>query len=261
MKNIIVAVWGSPGAGTSTFCPALAKSLARHSSYMLLCNANPFIPAYVSWGILAGVEQVGTKWENAEPLRRVLSCPNLTAQYVAKRLVFHPNIKQIALLGGFINERYEQYDQVGGNAANVFLDCVREFAQITLVDCMQPQLDALSVKALEKADLIITLIEPNAVGTAFTMSQLHILKALSKLPSRKIYLAAKVDNLTPVPDFENQTGIHFDAVLPYSDEARAKLELVNLFSEYGGVYGKTVKDAVQAVREVMADDGNAVGAV
>lgn len=261
MKNILIAVWGSPGAGTSTFCPALAKGLTKHSTFMLLCNANPFVPAYVPWGILAGAEQVGSKWENAEPIRRVLNCGDLTAEFISKRLVLHPNIKQIGLLGGFIKERYEQYKQPEGNAANVFLDRVKEFAQITIVDCMQPQLDALSVKALEKADLIFTLIEPNAIGVAFTMSQLHILKALSKLPSRKIYLAAKVDNLTPVPDFENQTGIHFDAELPYTTEARAKLELVNLFSEYGGVYGKTVKKAVQAVREVMADDGHAVRAI
>lgn len=269
MKNLIIAVWGSPGAGTSTFSAALTKGLTKFSSFILLCNTDPFIPAYAVWNILAGTKEADARLENAEPIRRLFMSGNITPAFVQKRLAFHPNFKQIALLGGFSHERYEQYDTLCGekateaksNAVNAFLGCVREMCQITVVDCMQPQIDVFSLRALEKADVIITLIEPNARGVAFQYSQAHILSSMKQLSSEKIILAAKVGHATPVEDFEYGTGIHFDARLPYTQDARLKLECLSLFSEYGGEYGKTVNAMVQAVKEVMSNDGNAIRAV
>lgn len=260
MNGKLIAVWGSPGAGTTTFCAALAKGLSRYFNFILLCNANPFIPANALWNVLSGTELAGPELDAAEPIRKILSCPDLNADYIKARVSPHPNIRQIGLLGGFIGERYEQYDPVEGNAASTFLSGIRQLAQVSVADCMQPQMDRLSLTALEQADMIITLVEPNAYGASFAAAQNRVLSSVS-VGVGHVYIAAKVAPTTPVADFEYNIGIHFDSlILPYTQEARDRLERLDLFGNYGGRYGKTIDYIVDRVKEGLADVTGAVPA-
>lgn len=247
MNGKLIAVWGSPGAGVSTFCAALAKGLSRYFNYLLLCSADPFVPANALWNVLSGTEKAGSELGQAESIREILSCPDLNADYIKARVSPHPNIRQLGLLGCFVREQYEQCDPVNGNAANTFFSCVRQFSQITIVDCMQPQLDTLSLVAMEQADMVITLLEPNAYGLAFTSAQRRILSSLSGM--EHTYIAAKVAPTTPMAAFEVSIGFHFDGlILPYTQEVRNRLEQLELFGKYGGQYGKTVDSVVDRIR-------------
>lgn len=260
MSGKLIAVWGSPGAGVSTFCAALAKGLSRYYNYLLLCSADPYVPANALWNVLSGTEKAGPELEQAESIREILSCPDLNKEYIKARVSPHPNIRQLGLLGCFIREQYEQHDPINGNAANTFFSCVRQFSQITVVDCMQPQLDTLSLVAMEQADAIITLLEPDAYGLAFTAAQRRILSSLSD--TGHTYIAAKVAPTTPMTAFEVSIGIHFDGlILPYTQEVRDRLEQLELFGKYSGQYGKTVDSVVDRIRREADGQNFDTGAV
>lgn len=248
MNNIVIGIWGGPGTGKSTFTAALAYTLSKNIRSVLVCSADPAVPAYAIWGVTAGMETAAKAYEFAEPLRRVLTCPDLTPDYIKARIAPHPKIRNIGLLGGFIEDTYEQYLPVSGNAAESFLLNVKKFAQITIIDCIVPQQDRLSMSALESADIVFTLIEPNGLGVGFLNSMRNVFEKTKA--GRNLFIAAKADEISPVEQFEYYRHVHFDFRLPYCDEPRLKRERLDLFSEYKGQYGDTVEGAAAIVREV-----------
>ena len=235
--GIVIAVCGNKGAGKSTFSAALAHVMLKYYSSILLCNADSASPAFAMWGILAEEEN-----PKAEPINKVLTNPDLSPLFIQQRTVLGE--KNIGLMGCFINQAYEEYGAIHGNAAESFLAQVRKFSQVTIIDCITPQIDALSAKAILNAEVVLSLLEPNALGVAHLHAQSHFMSDLDS--GRVVYISAKTETSADIAAFEYHMGVKFSYQLPYTHEAREKLEKLELFSNY------TRKDYQMVVDDVAA---------
>ena len=145
MNNLILAVWGENGSGKSTFSAALARALSEHFSTVLLASADVACPSFALWG---------ADNEKKTSLGAVLNSAEITAGYLQQNIVTESAHASIGLLGYLAGESIEQYNPIGNEAAEAFFFAVKEFAQVTIVDCCLPQNDVFSYEAINSADII-----------------------------------------------------------------------------------------------------------
>jgi Oxyanion-translocating ATPase len=154
MRNLIVAIQGGSGVGKTTFSAALATVLAETINGVLLVSPDVYNPAYATLF-------PRDKGMHLESLGRLADNPYFDAQFVKSILTPLPKNEAIGILGYLKDNNTEKYNRIEENMAIRFLDVTRGFAEITLVDCANPYLDAISHMALLKADIVFTLLEPD----------------------------------------------------------------------------------------------------
>lgn len=255
MKNITVAVWGGSGAGKTTFSAALSQYLSSYFRSILLVNADRFSPAFAMWGVVPDRKKAEKENLIVESLGKAMNCSDLTADYLRQRIVIHPENKKIGLLSYLPDDDCERYDPIGGNAAQSLLNETKKFVQVTVIDCTNPQIDLLTEKALRYADMIIYLLEPNCRGVCFVNAQNSFIRRNLSDGRRYIFLAAKVDPESAVTQFEYLLGIRFHKTrLPYTEQARDKLNRLELFKKYNGEYGNTVDSIAKMIKEATVNE-------
>jgi hypothetical protein len=246
-RNILVAVWGGKSAGKTAFSAALTRQLTKYFMAVLLSSADKFMPAFAAWGIVPDKEKAKKEGRVIESLGEMQKCPNLTGEYIKKRLISHPDNNRIMLSGYFAGEDCELYNDIDGNTAQSLLNEFRKIAQVSVIDCTIPKTDMLSEKALQCADVVIILLEPNAAGIGFVGAQNSFIRRNLSDGRRYVFLASKVSPDSAVAQFEYQLGIRFfKNRIPYTYETTRKLNRLELFKPYDGEYADTV-DAVAAI--------------
>jgi hypothetical protein len=255
MSNLTVAIWGNKGAGTSTFCAALAQSLSKYFRSILLISGDMYQPAFSIWGVVENPIKEGKENLKMDSIGHILSCPDLTAEYIKKNVIVHPDNNCIGLMGYLANDDCERYSPVNGNAAQSLINIAKRFSQITIVDCTLPQTDSITDIALQYADIVITMLEPNPSGIGFVSAQnSYIARNLSD-ERKYIFMAAKAEPDSAIAQFEYQLGIRFHKRrLPYTHEAIEKLSRLELFRKYSGEYKETVDAIAEQIREEAEND-------
>jgi cellulose biosynthesis protein BcsQ len=253
--NLTVAVWGNKGAGKTTFCAALAQTLTQYFYSVLLINADVMLPAFAIWGIVPDVKKAEKENRKVESIGSILSEMDLTAEYIRNRISYHPDNNKISLAGYFTNEDCEQYDPISGNAAKSLLNEVNKLFQVTIIDCTMPQTDKLTEKALQYADIVLIMLEPNCIGIGFLNAQSKFFRRNFADGRKYIYLTAKVEPTSEVIEFEYQMGIKFNKQkLPFTQQTRDNLNKLELFQKYDGEYGNTVEIIAERIR-MEAENG------
>lgn len=249
-RNITVAIWGSNGAGKTTFSAAVAQELTKYYHSVLLVSADRFSPALALWGIPGDPDRAIKEHRKEESFGRILNCPNLTEQYIKERIIPHPGNDRIGVLGYFANEDCESLNAPDGNAALSFINEAKRCMPVTIIDCTVPQTDFLTEKALEYADIVILLLEPNAEGIGFVYAQNSFIRRNLSDSRRYIFLASKVQPDSAVSKFEYSLGVRFEKKqLPFTDEAPYKLNRLELFKKYNGAYADTVAAVSLMIKE------------
>ena len=248
-RNLTVAVWGSNGAGTSTFSAALTLGLTKYFWNVFLVSGDKFLPAHDMWGIQSNVNERLP----VESIGSILTYTNLTKEYIKERVIYHPEHRdkaKIGLMGYLVDDDCQLYNPISGNAAQSLLNEVKKLFQVTIVDCTLPQTDSLTEKALQYADIVITLLEPNAAGIGFVNAQSSFIRNNLSDGRRYIFMAAKVEPDSAVAEFEYRLGIRFDKLrLPYTKQAREKFNKLELFKKYDGDYRQTVDGIAERIME------------
>jgi cellulose biosynthesis protein BcsQ len=198
MRNLVVAVWGGKSSGKTTFAAALAQELTKHFWLVLLVSADRFQPAFSVW-------QIDSKFE-IESIGKILSYPDITEDYLKKNIVYQT--ERLGFMGYPVTDDYEQNNPISGNAAKIFLREVKKIVQIAVVDCTMPQIDMLTEKALEKADIVVMLHEPNNTGYGFLHAQYRFNRRNTG-NNRYMNLASKVAPTTDIEEYEKKSERHF----------------------------------------------------
>lgn len=255
MKNVTIAIWGNPGSGKGTLAAAIAHTLTKETGFraVLLASSDAMTPAFAIWGIEPEGPRQNDEVEDFRPksIAGILSYPDISDIYLRQRTIIHPGNKSIGLMGYFTGESIDKYDRISGNAAQSFLLEARHFSQVTMIDCAQPQTDQLTLKAIADADLTIVLLEPNARGEAFYFAQRNVFERSLTNRKKRVFVASKVRQSSPVEPFETATGIRFDnMLLPFTFEAVDRLDRGDLFAKYKEPgYQKTVDNLASQIRE------------
>lgn len=248
-RNVSVAVWGSQGAGKTSFSASFAQTLSHRFHSILLANANAFQPAFSLWGVVPDANKAEKEDLKVESIGKILSVPDLTEEYLRHRVLYHPDNRNIGLIGYLTGDDCAAYEEIQGNAAQAFLAEAKRIFQVTVVDCCLPQYDKVTERALQNADVVILLIEPNSMGVAFLRAQAGFIRRNLSDGRRYIFLAAKTEASTAVEQFEYRLGVRFNSRLPYLSQIRYNLDCLHLFESYNGEYGETVDKMVKTIIE------------
>lgn len=241
----IVAVWGEPGAGKSTFSAALAQRLSNDYNAVLVVNPDPIVPAFSMWGV---------DKDDIPSIGETLNYPELTQTFIRRNTVVYPDNDKIGLMGYLSKESIERHDPIERNSAKKLLNLAKEFAEITIVDCCLPQTDTVSYEAIFSADAVITLVEPNGRGIGFYFSMSPIFSYLEKADIQHAFSAAKIRGESPLTQAEEVIGKKFDAKLPFVKEALDHMDERNLFVKYAGVYQKEIDRLAERIKAAVKNE-------
>ena len=244
-KDKIIAVWGSPHSGKTTFSLKLGQALyekTRAAVVVLFCDiTTPVLPVLFPNFKTTELYSVGT----------VLSKTDIFANDVVSNLI---TVKERADLGflGYKNKEnkfsFPEYD--GGKAHELFL-AISEVADYIIVDCESvPTSSVLSDFSMRNAGKCIKLCTPELSSICFYQSQNGIMLAGGYYPEQTLTVMN-----TPSPDLTmlvSDAGAHIgkiDITLPYSQSIRDQyLEGRLYMPTHDKKYTQAIDKAVEAVR-------------
>ena len=165
----IIAVWGSPHSGKTTFSTKLATAI--YSSF-----ESTVITLYTD--LETPVIPVLFPFEKSEELGSVgypLSKTEVEQGDIIRCLVTVKNMQNFGFLGYRAGENKYSYPKFGRAKAEELLGELCRLADYVIVDCIS-DLDSnvLSQTAIEKADQILRLSSPDLQSISFFLSQLPV---------------------------------------------------------------------------------------
>ena len=165
----LIAVWGSPGSGKTTFSVKLAEALyhrSRGKSAVIVVFTDivaPAIPVIFPNFRSEDVFSVGT----------ILSKPDFFADDVVSNMVMTKDKMNLGYLGYKDSENHHSFPEYTEKKAKYLYDVLIGIADYVIVDCMAlPDSNFLTRVALENADQVIRLSTPDLKCLSFQMSQL-----------------------------------------------------------------------------------------
>lgn len=231
--SILVTITGSPGCGKTTFASALASALAKRGNHVLLASADFRCPALGMWA--SGERTVVS-------LGRLLtSVPDLTAQDISGNVTVSETNSYLALAGYAAGEKADFYNPINEREAAGFLAAAGDLADITVVDGTDYG-DALTEVSADEANIMITILDADPRG------QLWIRSRPDNPPrnqgQKQLLIPFQRNSFDPLDSILKSMGIKAFAVLPYTDEARHKMDECALFEPYRNKAYRLAVDAV-----------------
>lgn len=240
----IIAVWGSPASGNTTFTLKLAKAIYDTYTAKIICifpdNTSPELPVIFP----------NKKADEMMSLGSVLSKTDISSTDLQKGLVTMSDYKNLGFLGYIDGENKYTYPEHTKEKATALLDIAAALSDFVLVDCgshMNP--DSMSMAATEKADKIFRICSPNYKSFSFFSSQLPLYADLKYRLEDNVQVMNICDGDPYLPVQEAQhyfKNVRF--TLPYVRSIRQQmLEGKSLVSVKDKVYAKVMKKIIQEV--------------
>ncbi len=213
----IIAVWGSPGSGKTSFAAKLACAVyEQYSAVVLLLSADlktPSLPVLFP----------GSKSDELTSVGIPLSRTEVTQNDVIKSIVTIKNKQNFGVLGYKDGENKYSYPSFDNQKADEFMTVLQGLAHVVIVDCGS-ELDTLSKAVVQRADTIIRLVNPDLKSIAFYASQLPVYADPSFKTEQHIIgmNVTETDAYLPLEDAK----AHFGGVsftLPYCRELKQQM--------------------------------------
>jgi Flp pilus assembly CpaE family ATPase len=174
MNGKILAVWGSPGSGKSVVAAKMARRLAAGDSsatkggntILLFCDMlAPMLPCVCPPSLALRRRSLGA----------VFAAARITESLVRNNLTTLSCSDRLTLLGLQKGESARSYPPCQERQAVELMECLRGLADFTVVDCSS-NLDALTLAALERADMVLRLVSGELKSLGYYVSNLPTLK-------------------------------------------------------------------------------------
>ena len=169
MEGKIIAVWGSPHSGKTTFATKLATAIysSFESTVITLYTdlQTPMIPVLFPFDKPEDLGSVGN------PLSRT----EVEQSDIINNLVTVKEMQNFGFLGYRTGENRYTYPKFGKAKAEDLLNALCKLADYVIVDCTSDlEGNILAQTSIEKADQIIRLSSPDLCSISFFLSQLSV---------------------------------------------------------------------------------------
>lgn len=164
----LIAVWGSPFSGKTTFSVKLASAIYdRYSSTVLVLTCDDMTPA---------LPILFPKFKSDEifSVGTALTQTDITQQEVIKSIVTCKEKINLGYLGYKDGDNRYTYPSYGEGKAVALLEVLKSLADFVIVDCASGFGNILSAVAIKDADEVIRLSAPTLKSIGFFASQLPI---------------------------------------------------------------------------------------
>lgn len=219
-KANIIAIWGSPNSGKTTFATKLATAIYdNYQSTVIVVYPDLETP-------VLSVLFPNEKLEDLGSLGQILSKTEVETDEIIKNLVTVKSRQNFGFLGYKAGENKFSYPKFGKAKAEDLFDKLCDLANYIIVDCSSNlENNVISALAMEKADQIIRLASPDLKSISFYLSQLPVY-ADSKYQQDEHIQGLNIPNTDVFMPIEEAKSHLKDVAftLPYSDEIKEQMQ-------------------------------------
>ncbi|WRS29009.1 hypothetical protein U6B65_14720 (plasmid) [Oscillospiraceae bacterium MB08-C2-2] len=246
----IIAVYGSPGSGKSTFSLSLATQLALRKQNVVLLSTDRVVPM-----LKVFVPSV--------PVDRSLSVGGLflgtgiTQEDVCSRILFHPKCNCLGFMGLATGDTPNTYSGIyTADKMQSLYSILLGLTDTLIVDCManpSPAYDPLGSVAIANAALLVKTLTPDIQGLEYNKAILPLVSdSISGI--RQFTLLGKNSPTRPEKEFAAAAGETIEYTLSESAEIADFFVsghlMVGAKTKEGKAYLDTVKSiALEAIKE------------
>ena len=220
MEGKIIAVWGSPHSGKTTFATKLATAIysSFESTVITLYTdlETPDIPVLFPFDKTEDLGSVGYP----------LSKTEVEQGDIINNLVTVKDMQNFGFLGYKTGENKYTYPKFGRAKAEDLLTELCRLADYVIVDCTSNLSDnVIAQTAIEKADQILRLSSPDLQSISFFLSQLPVYgDSKFRLDDHIVGLnTPNVDVFMPIEEAKTQLG-EVSFTVPFSAQVKEQMQ-------------------------------------
>ena len=214
----IIAIWGSPGAGCTTFAVKLIKYIYKSQDAKVIGifadNQTPALPVLFP----------NTRKEFLPSMGGLMSRTQIEKRDMLNYLVTFKKYKNVGFLGYADGENKYTYPEFSESKAKNLIETVSSAADYVIIDCSTDLNEPFNYTAVQNADVLIKLCAPTLKSVSYFSSQLPLYSDLVFKP--ETYIAGLVETekerYMPLSEAKEHFG-NIKFVIPYCGSLRQQL--------------------------------------
>ena len=234
----LVAVWGSPGSGTTLTSLKLARELSilKKNVILILSDAEtPMIPVIVPTA------------EKVKSLGNLLSLPSIKQIDIFGHCIPAGKSLPLAMLGYLREENEATYPDYNEIRVGELIDLSCEFSDYIVVDCSHHLLyNPLTAIALRDAAVTLRVVNADPKSLSYFKSQDHFLKDSEFQYDRKINIINNVYDFQDVHAYEESFGGK-SYILPHVPALQKQFAEARLMEHITGREGRLYEPQILAI--------------
>lgn len=145
-KSSVIAVWGSPGSGKSTFSAILSRYLTRDKSKAIIISPDQTVPMMPVWFPNENIE-------NSMSLGHILTSSEINNSIIAERVKLLKSYPYVGVLAYTSGDMPLSYPEAGYNKIVETIEVVSGMVDYVIIDCTSRITDLFTPAAIEFADV------------------------------------------------------------------------------------------------------------
>lgn len=232
----LVAVWGSPGSGTTLTSLKLARELSILNKNVILVLSDaetPMIPV------------IAPTAEKVKSLGNLLSLPSIKQIDIFRHCI--PVGKSLSLLGYLREENEATYPDYNEIRVGELIDLSCEFSDYVVVDCSHHLLyNPLTAIALRDAVVTLRVVNADPKSLSYIKSQAHFFKDSEFQYYRQINIINNVYDFQDVHAYEESFGGK-SYILPHVPALQKQFAEARLMDNIAGREGRRYEPQILAI--------------
>ena len=167
-KSSVIAVWGSPGSGKSTFSAILARYLTRDKSKAIIISPDITVPMLPVWFPNENIE-------NSMSLGHILSSSEINNSIIAEKVKLLKSYPYIGVLGYTSGDMPLSYPEVNYDRVVQTIEVVSGMVDHVIIDCTSRITDLFTPATIEMSDRAIGIFSADLRGVSYRKAQAPLL--------------------------------------------------------------------------------------
>lgn len=233
----IIAIWGSPNSGKSTFATKLALSI--YSTYQATV-----VVVYTDYETpMLPVIFPNYKSSDLYSLGEVLTKVDISSEDVINGMVTVKSKMNLGFMGFKDGENKFTYPEFSKDKVVEFLEALKTLADFVVVDCTSNTDNVITKTSILMADDVLRLSAPDLRSLSFLYSQMPLWNELNPQKHIQGINVPNEDLFMPIDDVKSQlSDVRF--TVPYSKEVKRQMHDGKL---YDNVLDKKFLDKMSAI--------------
>lgn len=206
----IITVWGSPGAGKSTFAAILARYLTRDKSKAIIISPDLTTPMLPVWFPNESIE-------NRMSLGHILSSHEINNSIIAERVKLLRAYPYVGVLGYTSGDMPLSYPDVAYDKVVQLIEVAAGMVDYLILDCPPRVTDLFTPAAIELADIVVSIFAPDLRGISYRKAQTPLLAGEKFKLDKHLIFAGCARPYYAIDEMEHVVG-HVDGLLPWIKE-------------------------------------------
>ena len=206
----VIAVWGSPGSGKSTFSAILARYLTRDKSKAIIISPDLTVPMLPVWFPNENIE-------NNMYLGHILTSSEINNSIIAERVKLLKSYPYVGVLGYTSGDMPLSYPDTDYGKITQVIEVVAGMVDHVIIDCTSRITDLFTPASIEVSNVAVGIFSADLRGVSYRKAQTPLLAGNKFKFDEHLIFAGKARPYYALDEMEHVFG-HLDGLLPWSKE-------------------------------------------